>query len=42
MAGYIIKNGTIYVPETGKFEKKDLYINCLLYTADAADELTDG
>ena len=22
MAGYIIKNGTIYVPETGKFEKK--------------------
>ena len=26
MAEYIIKNGTIYVPETGKFEKKDLYI----------------
>ena len=26
MAGYIIKNGTIYVPGSGKFEQKDLYI----------------
>lgn len=26
MKGYKIKNGTVYVPGSGKFEKKDLYI----------------
>lgn len=26
MTGYIIKNGTVYVPGSKKFEKKDLYI----------------
>lgn len=26
MTGYIIKNGTVYVPGSRKFEKKDLYI----------------
>ncbi|MDO4267514.1 MAG: amidohydrolase family protein [Eubacteriales bacterium] len=27
MADYVIKNGTVYVPGTGRFEKRDLYVS---------------